>query len=227
MGQVNSLYFDTPDLDQHQRSDSGEFNKDKIRIRWYGEEYDPHRADERRPRPTGRSAVWLERKSRGGFASTKQRTCLDVPALQAGPCALRQGHRVRPLCSATPSPASASSPTRPSCRSSPSRTGATASWSPRPASASPSIRTFARRWSCPGSGEVSGPWSCPARSSRSKAPGSRCPGRCVTSPRSARRGPATPSTPRASRRTIRPSGSVSRFWPNGMMEAAPGRPVPG
>ena len=41
-GQVNSLYFDTPDLDQHGRSDSGEYTKDKVRIRWYGEEWGLH-----------------------------------------------------------------------------------------------------------------------------------------------------------------------------------------
>ncbi len=34
--QINSLYFDTPDLDQLQRSAAGEFKKDKVRIRWYG-----------------------------------------------------------------------------------------------------------------------------------------------------------------------------------------------
>jgi len=33
-GLVNSLYFDTPDLDQYTRSSSGEFRKDKVRIRW-------------------------------------------------------------------------------------------------------------------------------------------------------------------------------------------------
>jgi hypothetical protein len=31
--QVNSLYFDTFDLDQHERSDAGDFVKDKVRIR--------------------------------------------------------------------------------------------------------------------------------------------------------------------------------------------------
>ena len=35
---VHSLYFDTVDLDQYNRSASGDFNKDKIRIRWYDEE---------------------------------------------------------------------------------------------------------------------------------------------------------------------------------------------
>ncbi len=90
VGQVNSLYFDTPDLDQHQRSDAGEFNKDKIRIRWYGEECDPHRVDcsEQSDRPV---RVWLERKSRFGFASTKQRVCLTVAAHKLAHGALPQG----------------------------------------------------------------------------------------------------------------------------------------
>ncbi|OFW60314.1 MAG: hypothetical protein A2133_10165 [Actinobacteria bacterium RBG_16_64_13] len=66
--QINSLYFDTADLDQHERSLAGDFAKDKVRIRWYGTEHDE----------TAR--VWLELKSRRGFASTKQREALDVPA---------------------------------------------------------------------------------------------------------------------------------------------------
>jgi hypothetical protein len=90
LGQINSLYFDTPDLDQHQRSDAGEYNKDKVRIRWYDEECDPHRADcaDRSDRPV---RVWLERKSRFGFASTKQRECLTVPACRLAHDALGQG----------------------------------------------------------------------------------------------------------------------------------------
>jgi hypothetical protein len=92
VGQVNSLYFDTLDLDQHQRSDAGEFAKDKIRVRWYGDEYDPHRANGSANRHAAASfaspsdgsgedpiRVWLELKSRRGFASTKQRLTLDVP----------------------------------------------------------------------------------------------------------------------------------------------------
>jgi hypothetical protein len=118
VGQVNSLYFDTPDLDQHQRSDSGESTKDKVRIRWYGSEYDPHRtgsvaasadasalacAAEAAGAATAVCAagavgggahdvqVWLELKSRRGLASTKQRVALSVPvgALRFG--ALQDG----------------------------------------------------------------------------------------------------------------------------------------
>lgn len=68
--QINSLYFDSDDLDQHERSVSGDYEKDKIRIRWYGEHL------------TAGSQItaFLELKSRRGFASTKQRLKLKVPA---------------------------------------------------------------------------------------------------------------------------------------------------
>ena len=33
--QINSLYFDTEDLDEHVKSSSGDFRKNKVRIRWY------------------------------------------------------------------------------------------------------------------------------------------------------------------------------------------------
>jgi len=62
-GQVNSLYFDTPDLDYYTRSASGEFKKEKVRIRWYGENGD---LGETVP-------VFLELKSRQGLASSKER----------------------------------------------------------------------------------------------------------------------------------------------------------
>ena len=94
VGQVNSLYFDTLDLDQHQRSDSGEFTKDKIRIRWYGKDLDPHRtALDREPDSArdGTACVWLELKSRRGFASTKQRTTMDVAASALAFDALKTG----------------------------------------------------------------------------------------------------------------------------------------
>lgn len=82
VGQVNSLYFDTAALDQYQRSDSGERIKDKVRIRWYGREHDPHRNGSVRGLSSGETAeVWLELKSRSGFASRKQRAALDVPAV--------------------------------------------------------------------------------------------------------------------------------------------------
>ena len=66
---VHSLYFDTADLDQYNRSASGDFNKDKIRIRWYDEE---SIRDDAIP-------VFIELKTRHGFASTKQRERMIVP----------------------------------------------------------------------------------------------------------------------------------------------------
>ncbi|NQT71245.1 MAG: VTC domain-containing protein [Chloroflexi bacterium] len=67
-GRINSLYFDTPDLDQHERSAAGEYNKDKVRIRWYGEK---ENLSETVP-------VFLELKSRRGFASSKKREKFQV-----------------------------------------------------------------------------------------------------------------------------------------------------
>ena len=81
--QINSLYFDTPDLEQHERSLAGEFAKAKIRIRWYGTEHDCHHlaVGKGHMAPSHEAVpVWLELKERSGFTSTKQRTAVDVPA---------------------------------------------------------------------------------------------------------------------------------------------------
>jgi hypothetical protein len=79
--QINSLYFDTADLDQHERSSSGDYYKDKVRLRWYGEN----------DRLSGIQTVFLELKSRRGFASTKQRRKLQVPAENLKPADLPKG----------------------------------------------------------------------------------------------------------------------------------------
>jgi hypothetical protein len=68
--QINSLYFDTLGLEQHERSSSGDFYKDKIRIRWYSDGEDLHEME----------TIFIELKSKQGFASTKQRLELQVPA---------------------------------------------------------------------------------------------------------------------------------------------------
>jgi hypothetical protein len=68
-GRVNSLYFDTPGLEQYERSASGEFRKDKVRIRWYGE----------RDSLPEKVNVFLELKTRLGFASCKHRERFLVP----------------------------------------------------------------------------------------------------------------------------------------------------
>ena len=69
-GLVNSLYFDTFDLDEHQKSMSGDFRKDKVRIRWYGDSGSPD----------GVRTIYVELKSKQGFAGTKQRLKMEVPA---------------------------------------------------------------------------------------------------------------------------------------------------
>jgi hypothetical protein len=68
--QIHSLYFDTSDLDQYERSSSGDYQKDKVRIRWYCEDKDPPEMQ----------TIFLELKSRRGFAGTKHRLKLRVPA---------------------------------------------------------------------------------------------------------------------------------------------------
>jgi len=80
-GQVNSLYFDTAELEQHERSDSGDYFKDKVRIRWYGERWDSSPIQ----------VVFLELKSRRGFVGTKQRRRIQVPAVQLAPENLGRG----------------------------------------------------------------------------------------------------------------------------------------
>lgn len=69
-GQINSLYFDTLDLEEHENSLSGDFGKDKVRIRWYGDGASP---DDTR-------SIYIELKSKRGFAGTKRRLKMEVPA---------------------------------------------------------------------------------------------------------------------------------------------------
>jgi hypothetical protein len=65
---INSLYFDTSGLDEYQRAASGEFLKNKVRIRWYDRE-----------EPTQeKQTVFVELKSRQGFVSTKQRHQMQI-----------------------------------------------------------------------------------------------------------------------------------------------------
>jgi len=80
-GQVNSLYFDTSDLDQYIRSASGDLIKDKVRVRWYGETENLR----------GVIPVFLELKSKEGFASNKQRQRLSVAAERLEPSRLGAG----------------------------------------------------------------------------------------------------------------------------------------
>ncbi|MGD9143600.1 MAG: VTC domain-containing protein [Dehalococcoidia bacterium] len=65
---VNSLYYDSAELDEYIKSASGEYRKKKVRIRWY-DDIDPARET---------TSVYLELKSREGFASSKQREKFTV-----------------------------------------------------------------------------------------------------------------------------------------------------
>jgi hypothetical protein len=67
---VFSLYFDSPDLDQYERSGDGSHRKDKVRIRWYQSDL----------KENGEIPVYLEEKIRQGFASSKNRRRFMVPA---------------------------------------------------------------------------------------------------------------------------------------------------
>jgi len=69
-GLVNSLYFDTFDLDEHQRSLAGDLEKHKVRVRWYGDDGGP----------SSTRTIFIELKSKQGFASSKQRLQMEVPA---------------------------------------------------------------------------------------------------------------------------------------------------
>jgi hypothetical protein len=66
---ISSLYFDTDDLEQHERSSSGDSRKDKVRIRWYCS-LDTYQYS---------VPVYIEHKVREGFVGTKQRKKVIVP----------------------------------------------------------------------------------------------------------------------------------------------------
>jgi len=87
--QVNSLYFDTEDLDQYLKSAAGDFRKHKVRIRWY------HTLDAYR----GEAPVFLELKSREGFAGYKQRQRQLVPVDSLAPG--NQGRGIVPMAALT------------------------------------------------------------------------------------------------------------------------------
>jgi hypothetical protein len=66
---INSLYFDSYDLEQHENSSEGDNRKDKVRIRWY------YKLDDYQYSVP----VYIEHKIREGFAGTKQRKKIIVP----------------------------------------------------------------------------------------------------------------------------------------------------
>ena len=68
-GLVNSLYYDTIDLDQYMKSVDGDLWKHKVRIRWY-DKIEDYEED---------IPIFVELKMREGLTSTKHRTRLLVP----------------------------------------------------------------------------------------------------------------------------------------------------
>ena len=79
-GRVTSLYFDTTDLDSYSASASGDWERHKVRLRWYGE------VDEG-PAAT----VFLELKTRRGVSTTKRRKTFSVAAESLLPDRLSEG----------------------------------------------------------------------------------------------------------------------------------------
>jgi hypothetical protein len=79
--QINSLYFDTFGFDQYERSLAGDFVKNKVRLRWYGTDNELNMLQ----------PVFVELKSRKGFASTKQRLELRVPVEKLSPAYIHEG----------------------------------------------------------------------------------------------------------------------------------------
>ncbi len=80
-GVIHSVYYDTGDLDCFNDSDEGNYVRNKVRIRWYD----------------GSSAldptipVFLELKSKRGFAGTKQRSRYDVESHRVGNGSMADG----------------------------------------------------------------------------------------------------------------------------------------
>jgi hypothetical protein len=75
------LYFDTADFDQYERSLAGDFIKKKVRLRWYGIDAELNVMQ----------TVFLELKTREGFASIKQRLEMRVPVKKLSPVYIREG----------------------------------------------------------------------------------------------------------------------------------------
>ena len=69
VGVITSCYYDTAQLDAYQESVDGEFAKQKLRLRWYGNPIDPF------------AGVWIELKSRAGASSQKIRARYPISGL--------------------------------------------------------------------------------------------------------------------------------------------------
>ena len=79
-GRVSSLYFDTVELDCYSASGAGEWERHKVRLRWYG------KIDS-----VPSAVVFLERKTKQGFSTTRQRRTFSVAAERLSPGRLHEG----------------------------------------------------------------------------------------------------------------------------------------
>jgi hypothetical protein len=79
-GTIYSIYYDTAELDHYDESEQGSRIRQKVRIRWY--DYSPGAET---------VAVFVELKSKNGFAGSKQRKEHTIPAHRLNPSVLRDG----------------------------------------------------------------------------------------------------------------------------------------
>lgn len=86
-GEIHSLYFDTEDLDHFEDSEQGSRQRKKVRIRWY----------DRASQAAQAVPVFLELKSKTGFAGIKQRKSVEINPQRLNVSALRDGVLAYPL----------------------------------------------------------------------------------------------------------------------------------
>lgn len=86
-GEIHSLYFDTEDLDHFEDSEQGSRQRKKVRIRWY----------DRVSEGTQAVPVFLELKSKTGYAGIKQRKSIEVSPPRLRVSVLRDGVLPYPL----------------------------------------------------------------------------------------------------------------------------------
>lgn len=70
MSQVHSIYYDTPHLDCLTHSDEGDYERKKIRVRWYDQPW----------QHSDTATVYVELKHKQGFTGTKTRQAFSVPS---------------------------------------------------------------------------------------------------------------------------------------------------
>ena len=80
-GTIYSVYYDTPDLEYFNDSQEGNYGRVKVRVRWYDSP----------PADSESTTVFLEVKSKRGYAGSKQRKSFAIPSERLGDSALSQG----------------------------------------------------------------------------------------------------------------------------------------